>query len=100
MKVVIKSIQFKADKKLKIFIEEKLQKLSQKNDLIMGADVILRVENAENDENKVAEIKILIKNQNVFAKKQTKSFEEAVDMCIEAIKKQLVKLKEKQTERK
>jgi putative sigma-54 modulation protein len=100
MKVLISAVQFKADKKLKTFIEEKINKINGLYDDILEANVILRLENAENAENKVVEIIILVKNQSVFAKKQSKTFEEATDLTLEALKKQLIKHKEKQIVRK
>jgi putative sigma-54 modulation protein len=41
------------------------------------------------------EIKLDVKGHTVFAKKQCKTFEEATDLSIDALKKQLVKRKAK-----
>jgi putative sigma-54 modulation protein len=95
MNVKIQSIHFDADKKLIEFVNEKVGKLNIMHDAILGSEVILRVDNSSDTENKVAEIKLIISGTDLFAKKQCKSFEEAVDQSVEAIKKQLVKYKEK-----
>jgi putative sigma-54 modulation protein len=100
MNISVQSLRFDADKKLVSFIEQKVDKLSQVAPDILAADVILRVENVDHDENKFVEIKIEIPgNTDVFAKKQAKSFEEAVDMAYQALRRQLRKFKEKQRQK-
>ena len=47
-------------------------------------------------ENKEAGIKILIPNGEFYASKVCDTFEEAIDLDVEALVKQLVKYKEKQ----
>ncbi len=95
MKVNINSVHFKADAKLEDFIREKTAKLSTLFDGVHGCDVILRLDSASNNENKVAEIKVMIPGNDLFAKKQAKSFEEAVDNSVDALKRQVKKHKEK-----
>lgn len=95
MKINISSIHFKADKKLEDFIKEKVEKLSSLYDGIIGSEVILKVDNKEKTENKLAEIKVLIRGNDLFAKKQSKSFEESTDHAVEALRKQITKHKEK-----
>lgn len=96
MDIKIHSIHFDADKKLIDFINNKVKKLIQFYDNIIGVEVFLRLEKDQGAENKLAEIRLDIPGNDVFAKKKTKSFEESVDNCIEAIKRQLTKFKEKQ----
>lgn len=91
----ISALHFKADSKLEGFIQEKIDKLTTKHDIIIGSEVILKVENSEKDENKTVEMKLLIKGNDLFASKTCKSFEEATDMTITALMKQLSKKKEK-----
>lgn len=95
MKVSINAVKFKADKKLESFINEKVGKLSGVYDGIIGSEVTLKVENAETHENKVAEIRLQIKGNDLFAKKQSTTFEEAADTAIEALRKQLDRYKDK-----
>ena len=95
MKTNIQSVHFDADKKLIDFINEKVNKLSQFHDGIIGSDVILRVEKADNNANKVAEVKLHLSGNPLFAKKQCASFEEAVDTAVDALRTQIKKHKEK-----
>jgi putative sigma-54 modulation protein len=95
MKVSINAVKFKTDKKLEAFINEKVEKLSGVYDGIMGSEVTLKLENAETQDNKVAEIRLLIKGNDLFAKKQSATFEEATDTAIDALRKQLDKHKMK-----
>jgi putative sigma-54 modulation protein len=96
MKVNINSVHFKTDKKLDSFITEKVEKLSDLYDGIIGSEVTLRVNNSEDHENKIAEIRLLVPGNDLFARKQSKSFEEATDIAVDALRKQLSKHKEKQ----
>ncbi|MEI7595508.1 MAG: ribosome-associated translation inhibitor RaiA [Bacteroidota bacterium] len=96
MKVNIQSVHFDADKKLVAFVEEKVNKLETLYEGVIGSEVILKLESGSAIENKVAEIKIKVAGQELYAKKQSKSFEESVDESVDALKKQLLKYKEKQ----
>ena len=93
MKVKIQSVHFNADNKLEMFIEDKLSKLTNHYDQIIGSDVILRLEKSATRENKIAEIKLKIPGNDLFAKKQSKPFEEATDLAIDALKRQISKRK-------
>lgn len=93
--VKINSVHFDADKKLVEFIHERVNKLSQYYDKIIDSEVILKVENTPGIDNKIVEIKLTIPGNDAFAKKQCKSFEEATDTAVEALRRQLKKHKEK-----
>ncbi len=95
MNIKIHSIHFDADAKLLGFIDKKVKKLVQFFDDIIGAEVFLRLEKVQDMENKVVEIKLMIPGNDIFAKKQSKSFEEATDECVEALTRQVKKHKEK-----
>ncbi|MDR1757669.1 MAG: ribosome-associated translation inhibitor RaiA [Bacteroidales bacterium] len=95
MKINISSVHFKADQKLEIFITEKVEKLNKVHDNIIAADVILKLENSEKPENKTAEIRVSIRGNDALASKTAKTFEEATDECVEALRRQLQKVKEK-----
>jgi putative sigma-54 modulation protein len=95
MTVQIQSVHFDADKKLLDFIEERIDKLTQFHDGIIRSDVTLRLDKSDVAENKIAEIRVHVKGDDLFAKKQCKSFEEAIDSSIDALKSQVIKRKEK-----
>ena len=96
MNVKIQSIKFTADQKLVDFLTQKVEKMPRYYEGILGAEVFLRVENAQDTDNKVVEIRLEVPGYDVFATKQAKTFEEAADLCLDALKKQVSKYKEKQ----
>ncbi len=95
MDLKIEAVHFDVDKKLVEFVEEKVQKLEHIFDNIVSGEVYLKLGHSSEKENKVAEIKLSVPGKELFAKKQCKSFEEATDLCVEALKKQVRKHKEK-----
>ena len=96
MNISIKSIHFSADRKLEELIQNKINKLTQYHDSILSASVFLRLEKSQDLENKVTEIKLDIPGTELFARKQSNSFEKSTDSTVEALRRQLKKFKEKQ----
>ena len=95
MNVQIHSLKFDADRKLLEFVENKTSKLSKLNENLMSAEVFLRLDKSETSDNKVVEIKLEMPRTSLFAKKQSKTFEEATDLAVDALKKQVNKQKGK-----
>ena len=95
MEIQIHSVRFDADKKLLDFIQVKVNKLLQYRDDILAADIFLRSINVQDDNNKIVEIKLDIPRNPLFAKKQSKTFEEATDIAIDALRRQITKQKGK-----
>ncbi len=95
MNVRINAVRFDADSKLVSFIEKKVSKLSRYFDDIINAEVYLKLENTPDLENKVVEIRVDIPGSELFARKQSKSFEESTDTVVDALKQQILKHKEK-----
>jgi putative sigma-54 modulation protein len=95
MNIQIHSVRFDADKKLIDFVHQKLEKLAQFGEDIVNAEVYLRLDKDQERENKISEIKVEISGSSLFAKKQSKSFEESTDEAIDALKKQITKYKHK-----
>lgn len=92
MKLNVQSIHFDADQKLIDFIQEKLQKLTQFTDGIHSADVFLRLDHdGQARENKVVEVRLAIPGNDLFAKRQGKTFEEATTEAAEALRSQVVR---------
>ena len=96
MKITINSVHFKADKKLEDFITQKVEKVCLKYSDVIGSEVTLKLDNTDTPENKIADIRIILKGNDLFASKVSKTFEESVDNAIDALKKQLEKYKGKQ----
>jgi putative sigma-54 modulation protein len=95
MKVKVQSIHFDADQKLIDFVNDKVEKLRHLFDSIIDSEVFLRLDKHEAHQNKVAEIKISTPGKILFAKEQSRTFEEATDSAIEALRKQITRHKEK-----
>jgi putative sigma-54 modulation protein len=99
MKLQMHSIRFDADQKLLDFIQRRADKLDTFYDRIIDGEVFLRIENNNQNENKVVEIKINMPGDQLFAKYQSETFEAATDEAVEALRRQLKKFKEKKTVR-
>ncbi|MFT7612182.1 MAG: putative sigma-54 modulation protein [Parvicellaceae bacterium] len=95
MSLTVQSIHFDADQKLVNFVEGRVGKLSQFYDQIIDSEVFLRVDKGESSDNKIAEIKLALPGKELFAKKQGNTFEEATDMAVEALRRQIKKHKGK-----
>lgn len=95
MEVRIQSIHFDASEQLQSFIQKKVAKMEKYYDDIKKVEVSLKVVKPEVAENKEAGIQIVIPSGELYASKVCDTFEEAVDLSLEALEKQLVKHKEK-----
>lgn len=96
MNIKVNSVHFTADQKLIDFVSKKVSKMDTFFEGILGAEVSLKVEKPETANNKVSEVMIsLPAAENLFARKQADSFEEATDLAVEAIRRQLKRHKEK-----
>lgn len=93
----VNAVHFTADQKLVDFIHDKVKKLELMNNDIVSGEVFLRLDKNDVKENKIAEVRIAIPGKELFAKKQCKSFEEAADLAVSALKKQVSKSKPKHT---
>lgn len=96
MNIQVKTVHFTADQKLIDFVNKKVSKLDTYFEGIIGVEVMMKVDKPETANNKIAEIKLSIPGYDyLFAEKQADSFEESLDLAIEAIRRQLTKFKEK-----
>ena len=95
MKVSVNAVNFSVDRKLVVFIQERLTKLEKYYDKVVSADVFLKVEKTSEKENKVVEVKIHVPGDDFMVKKQYRTFEEALEVSAESIERLLVKRKEK-----
>lgn len=95
MRVHTEAVQFKADVKLIDFIEKKLGKMEQYFDHIIEAHVVLKLENAGQVKDKVAEVKLSVPGETIFVKETSKTFEASIDSAVDSLKRQLIKYKER-----
>ena len=95
MEVSVKAIKFDATEKLNEFIQKKVGKLGKFCTDIKGIEVALKVEKPATALNKQAAITVALPGENIYVEKTCDTFEEAVDQCIPAVEKQLLRYKEK-----
>lgn len=91
MQVTVQSIHFDADVKLINFVQDKMKKLATFHDRIINGEVFLRLDRNDINENKIAEIRVIVPGRELFARKQCKTFEEAADTAVDALRKQIQK---------
>lgn len=97
MELRIQSVNFDASEQLKAFAKKKMEKLVRYTDDIIQSEMIMKVIKPDAPNNKEVSVKLNIKNGDSFASKTTDSFEESIDLCIEALEKQILRAKEKKT---
>ncbi|NRB53046.1 MAG: ribosome-associated translation inhibitor RaiA [Saprospiraceae bacterium] len=95
MKVYTESVQFKADRKLLDFIEKKLNKMDQYFDRIIDARVTLKLENAGQVKDKIAEVRLKVPGDVLVVKESQRTFEASIDEAVDVLKRRLIKFKEK-----
>lgn len=94
MKITVQSIGLTPHEPLEQYLEKKVSKLDTFYDKIIECQVFLKVENTKEKENKTTELILVIPGDDIVVKKTAASFEESLDLCVEAAKKLLIKKKE------
>jgi ribosomal subunit interface protein len=95
MKVHIQTLDFTPRQSLLDLVNEKVGKLEKFSDRIIESRVVLRVEKSDKRDNKVCEVRVVIPGNDLFAKKQSESFEEALQKVTESLERQIKDWKEK-----
>lgn len=95
MNIQIQSVKFNADQKLIDFVESKINKLERLNDSTTNAEVTLKLDKDHELGNKVAMVLLAVPGNDLVAERRSKSFEEAIDLCVDALKKQIERYKDK-----
>lgn len=96
MEIRIKSIHFDATEKLQEFINKKVEKLQKSYEDIQKVEVQLKVEKPAAALNKTTSLTVTAPGNTLFVEKTCDTFEEGVDLCLDAMMVQLTKFKEKQ----
>lgn len=95
MNIQIQSVKFDADQKLIEFVEHKIGKLDRMNDTTTSAEVTLKLDKDNDLGNKVAVVRLAVPGDDLVAERRSKSFEESVDMCVDALKRQIERYKDR-----
>lgn len=94
MEAKIQTIHFDAKEQLLQFVEKKVDKLLRRYEKAKDIDVTLKLLKPEAQNNKECAMRFAVPpTGDVFASKTADTFEEAVDLCLEAIERQLEKTK-------
>lgn len=96
MKLNINSVNFEIAERLEKYIKKKTRRYER---LLPSEEVImelrLTVIKPETNLNKQTQIRILGNGPELFAEKTCDTFEQGIDLCLEALDKQLEKLKQR-----
>ncbi len=97
MKINISSQHVNPEASLQEFITKKLSKLTHFDENLSEVEVVLDLEKGRvpNFDSKVIKVKVFGRNGDYFAEKKASSFEEATLQVIDALKKQILRAKER-----
>ncbi len=96
MEIKIQSIHFDATEKLEAFVEKKIAKLEKSFEDIQKVEVQLKVVKPATALNKETSVTVSVPGGGpLFVSKTCDTFEEGVDLCVDSMRAQLEKYKEK-----
>ena len=95
MEIKIQSIHFDTTEKLQAFVEKKVAKLEKSFEDIQKVEVQLKVVKPATADNKEVSLSVVVPGTTLFVEKTTDTFEESTDLCVDSMRAQLQKFKEK-----
>lgn len=99
MRTDIQTVGFDADQDLLNFVHDRIKHLTKFESRITGVDVYLKSVNNDQDNTKVAEIKIFLPGPTLYADFQSDSFRESIMEAADKVKRQLKRRKDLQNEK-
>ncbi|MBR1574697.1 MAG: ribosome-associated translation inhibitor RaiA [Bacteroidales bacterium] len=93
MEIRVQSLKFDADQKLLDFVEKKVSKIERFDETITAVDVALAL--LEKPDNKSVKLQAYVPGETLVIERNAKSFEEAVNDAVDAMKEKIVRSKEK-----
>ena len=93
MEIRVQSLKFIADQKLLDFVEKKVSKLEKFDDAITDVEVVMSL--LEKPENKNVKLQIHVPGGSQVIERNAKTFEEAVNECVDVMKEKLTRNKER-----
>ncbi len=99
MEIKIQAIHFDATEKLQEFIDKKVTKLEKTFEDIQKVDVQCKLVKPATAQNKVVSMTVTVPGQTLFVEKTSDTFEESTDLCVDTMRVQLQKFKEKLRDR-
>jgi putative sigma-54 modulation protein len=94
MEVKIQSVKFDASKQLIEFVEKKMSRLERFEGNSTGVDVTLKLDKDDEKGNKLALVTLHIPGGDIVSEQRARTFEEAVDLALDAVKRQIEKRKD------
>ena len=91
MEVKIQSVKFDASKQLLEFVEKKMSRLERFEGNSTGVDVTLKLDKDSERGNKIALVTLHVPGADIVSEQRAHTFEEAVDLALDAIKRQIEK---------
>tara|TARA_Y200000002_G_scaffold207818_1_gene171461 strand:- start:42 stop:356 length:315 start_codon:yes stop_codon:yes gene_type:complete len=96
MQLTIQAVNFSIKSKLKRFISKRIDKYEHYYGKILSTDLYMKLEKSAHSRGKQVEIKVKIPGDTLMVKKESNTFEEAIDAASKAVKRLLIRYKEKQ----
>ena len=95
MEIKIQSIHFDATENLQAFIDKKVAKLEKTFEDIQKVEVQCKVVKPATALNKEVSMTVTVPGTKLFVEKTSDTFEEPTDLCVDSMRVQLKKFKEK-----
>jgi len=89
----MQAVSFHADQKLKLFIEQRVEKLNLFFGRIIRAQVFLKLENTGQVKEKIVEVSVHVPGEVLFVKSSKLSFEAATDEAMDSLRRKIEKYK-------
>lgn len=93
----LQTVGFHAEQELTDYATQKTEGLYKYYDQIVGAEVYLKLDHNDKGQTKVAEIKLNIPGNDIYADSRSDKFEGAINDTVDKLKSQIRKLKTKQS---
>ena len=96
MEISVQSIKFDADQKLLDFVQKKVSKLERFDAGVSSVDVSLAL--LEKPDNKLVKLQANVPGDVLIIERSAKTFEEALNDSVDAMKEKIVRNKERRSE--
>lgn len=98
MNILVNAVGFTADLSLVDFIQRKIKKVETFYDRIIDGEVYLKLEKGDSNRfhKKFIEVKLNVPGGSIFVKEEGTTFEEATDIAVEVLSRQVKRHKEKE----
>lgn len=98
MNILVNAVGFTADLSLVDFIKRKIAKVETFYDRITDGEVYLKLDKGDSNrfQKKSIEIKLNVPGGSIFVKEEGTTFEEATDIAVEVLSRQVKRYKQKE----